>query len=202
MSNKKPQWLLDAEKAAQEFNESEAAKMTDGRIAQRAALKSTVTEWAQSEEGRKNMSEVGKSGKGAEAAAKWREANYEEFLKNSVRGGKTMGDLYAKKLREGDPKALDTFKKFQKAGCEAAVKAGAPSKAGKASAIARQERALKKWNEIYQGLPTEFTRKDLLNVTTASVANRISNKFTHCVEKRGSNQNRTFVKLKDTLYYE
>ena len=29
MSNKKPQWLLDAEKAAQEFNESEVGKLSE-----------------------------------------------------------------------------------------------------------------------------------------------------------------------------
>lgn len=32
MSNKKPQWLIDAEKAIQEFNESKYAKMTEGQL--------------------------------------------------------------------------------------------------------------------------------------------------------------------------
>ena len=95
--NKKPKWLLDAEKAASEFNESKSGKMTDADISRSISMKG----WYQTEEGKEHR-EVSITAM-LEAAAVWREENPEKVKENASRGGIASGAIGCKEWRAENP---------------------------------------------------------------------------------------------------
>lgn len=105
-SNKnKPQWLIDAEKAMQEFKETKYANMSDGKLAQINALhnwkkhnKDLVNEYRKkaTEARTSNKQLQSNSGKigGSNTAKKRKEEGYfesKEWKENQSKGGKIQG---------------------------------------------------------------------------------------------------------------